>query len=415
MKIRDNKALTIVSWALYDFANAIFAMNVIALYFVLWVTVEKGAEDIVYSLVLGGSMFLAAITMPLLGAVSDKRGKRIPFLIFFTVLCVLFLFMIGLTESLILGLIFFAIANFGYLIAGAVFYNALLPVVADADKIGRISGFGICLSYAGTITGLFLIRPIALKFGYQATFIPTALLFLLFSLPCFLFVKDKVVPGKGSVGKLIEESFKQLFVTLKDVRSSRELSRFFLAIFIIINIVNSVFIFMSVYLKKVFFFSDSELFKLYIFSNIFSLGGAISAGFISDKIGARKTFVGAIIICSVAILMGVTAISKIVFWAVGPMVGIAFSSIRVSGRALAVELFPKEKIGEIFGHLGFVSNLAFMGLFLWGAIVYVLEPLGTGRYRVALFSMFIVLMFGVRVLIKSSGGADVKGENRKRI
>lgn len=409
MKIRDNKALTIFSWALYDFANAIFAMNVIALYFVLWVTVEKGAEDIVYSLVLGGSMFLAAITMPLLGAVSDKRGMRMPFLIFFTVLCVLFLFMTGMTESLILGLIFFAIANFGYLISGAVFYNALLPVIADADKIGKISGFGICLSYAGTITGLFLIRPIALKFGYQATFIPTALLFLLFSLPCFLFVKDKAVSGKGSVGKLVEESFKQLFVTLKDVRSSRELSRFFLGIFIIINIVNSVFIFMSVYLKKVFFFSDSELIQLLIFANIFSMVGAISAGFIADKIGARKTFIGAIIVCLVAILMSITAFSKIIFWVVGPMVGLAFSSVRVSGRLFAIELFPKEKIGEMFGYLGFLSNLAFMGLLLWGATVYIFAPLGAGKYRVALFSMFIVLMFGMRILIKSSGGADVKG------
>jgi len=49
---------------------------------------------------------------------------------------------------------------------------------------------------------------------------------------------------------------------------------------------------------------------------------------------------------------------------IGPMAGLAFSGVRVAGRALAVSLFPKEKMGEIFGILGFLSNLAFIGLLI---------------------------------------------------
>jgi len=224
------RRLTIFSWALYDFANAIFAMNVIALYFALWVTVEKGAQDIVYSFALGLSMFLAAISMPILGALSDKKGRRMPFLIFFTLECVVFLAIIGLVDSLAIGLILFGMSNFGYLIAGAVFYNALLPYIADGDKIGRVSGLGISLSYLGTITGLILIRPIALKFGYQATFIPTALFFILFALPCFLFVKDSpAAPSESGVKNslLIKDSFRGIMRTFNEIRSSKEQFTFF--------------------------------------------------------------------------------------------------------------------------------------------------------------------------------------------
>ena len=394
-----NKKLTIFSWALYDFANAIFGMNVIALYFALWVTVDKGAEDIVYGLALGASMFLAAISMPVLGVISDRKEKRMPFLVFFTVLSVIFLAIVGFVNTVLWGLIFFAISNFGYLLSGAVFYNALLPHVAEKDKIGRVSGYGVCLSYFGAIAGLLAIRPIALNFGYQATFVPTAFFFLLFALPCFLFVKDKSAAKKVNEDALIRDSVKTLFETLREIRRSKALSSFFLAIFIIINEVNTVFIFMSVYLKKVVSFLDSEIITLYIISAVFSVLGAFFSGHIVDRLGAKKTLTGAIVICGAAILLAVISFNRYLFWVIGPIAGLAFSAIRVSGRAMAVNLFAKEKVGEIFGHLGFLSNLAFFGILIWGATIFVFEPLGLVKYRIALLLAFLILMVGLKILL----------------
>ena len=166
---------------------------------------------------------------------------------------------------------------------------------------------------------------------------------------------------------------------------------------------------MSVYLKKVFLFSDGDIMTLYIYSNIFSLVGALVSGVASDKLGAKRTLVAAIGICSVAIFAGVVTPTKHVLWVVGPMVGLAFSSIRVSGRALAVEIFPKEKIGQIFGHLGFLSNLAFVGLLAWGLSVYFFEPLGNFKYRIALFTLLLILIAGINILNK--GGSHDQGKN----
>lgn len=396
----ERKNLTIFSWALYDFANAIFGMNVIALYFVLWVTVEKGAQDIVYGFVLGLSMFVAAISMPILGAISDRKAKRMPYLIFFTLLCIIFLAIAGLVDSLAAGLWLFAVSNLGYLVSGALFYNTLLPYVADGSSIGKVSGYGVSLSYVGTITGLLAVRPIALKYGYQATFIPTALLFLVFSLPCFLFVKDKKSQKIDDKISLVRDAFGSLVETMRDIRGSRTLFSFFTAMFIIINIVNSVFIFMSVYLKKALLFQDSEIITLYLVSTVFSIAGAYLAGFITDKIGPKETLTYATLICGAAIGLAVISFTKALFWIIGPLTGIAFSAIRVSGRALAVNLFVKEMIGRVFGLLGFLSNLAFIGLLIWGAIVFIFGPLGIFKYRIALFVSLLILIYGILILQK---------------
>ena len=60
----------IVSWAFYDFANTIFSMNVISLYFALWVTVDHGGQDILYSAALSGSMLAVA------ESVVNNRGPQ---------------------------------------------------------------------------------------------------------------------------------------------------------------------------------------------------------------------------------------------------------------------------------------------------------------------------------------------------
>ena len=394
-----SKGLTVFSWALYDFSNAIFGMNILAFSFALYITVEKGAQDIVYGMALGISMFLASISMPILGAISDRKKKKMPYLIFFTLMCVLFLAFMGMVESLFLGLIFFALSNFGYLISGAVFYNALLPHVADKKELGKVSSYGISLSYLGTIIGLLIIRPFTLKYGYQASFIPTALFFVLFALPCFLFVKDKeIIKKEKDKALFIKGAFQGLLSTLKEIRRESALSSYFLGIFIILNAVNTVFIFMSVYLKKVFQFLDSEIVSLYMLAAVFSIIGAFLAGFLVDRIGSRRTLSGAVFLCCIGLLMAVFAFNKAFLWAIGPMVGMAFSGVRVSGRALAVELFPKERLGEIFGLLGFFSNLAFIGFLIWGLIVFIFTPLGMIKYRLALFISFLVLTMGARVL-----------------
>ena len=163
MKTINKNALT---WILYDFANTIYSMNVVTMYFPLWITVNLAMEDLWVSAGNSLSMALVAVTMPILGAISDRVRCRMPFLLLYTLLCVAGTFFIGVTglakisavPTVSLALLFFMLANYAYQ-GGLVFYNALLPEVSTARNIGTISGYGVSFGYFGAIVGLLLVMP----------------------------------------------------------------------------------------------------------------------------------------------------------------------------------------------------------------------------------------------------------------
>src|SRR5829696_238666 len=213
------------SWALYDFANTIFSMNVATLYFSVWLIADLQASNTVYAVGNGISSILVVLSVPVLGAVSDARRRRKPWVVGFTIAsCVACAETLDGT-SLPAGwqptigtfgwvLVAFVVANYTYQ-AAQPFYNAMLPDLVPPGERGRLSGIGTAVGYVGTIVGLLLVAPFfngafpllgalpdtAMAFlraivpfsghaGRVSTFVPTALLFLLFSLPLFLFCRD---------------------------------------------------------------------------------------------------------------------------------------------------------------------------------------------------------------------------------
>ena len=400
-----SKKLVIFSWSMYDFANTIFAMNVITLYFALWVTVDMKGEDILYSWALSGSMLLAAITAPIMGAISDKLGRRMPFLIFFTLACCIFTACISIVNQLFAGLLFFAVANFCYQLAD-IFYNSLLAQVSDNKETGRISGYGTSLGYVGAIVGLLLVSPFVLKFGRQAAFIPTAFFFFLFALPCFLFVKDakaKQSPLNQNFLSIIKEAFIKLRNTFINIRAYKNLMYFLIAAFISLNAINTIFIFMSVYIKKVIAFSDSKIIVFYVVSSVFAIIGSLVAGFITDAIGAKRTLTGVLIMWCVAALLAIFTFNETFFWFIGPLVGISLGGTWTSARTLAVHLSPPHMVGEVFGFYGLVGKTAsVVGPLIWGISIWSFGFLGTIKYRIGIFILLLFLCLGLIILQKVS-------------
>ena len=400
--VKINKKLAIFSWSMYDFANTVFAMNVISLYFALWVTVDMKGEDILYSWALSGSMLLAAISSPIMGAASDRLGRRMPFLIFFTLICCVFTALIGVANKLFLGLLLFAIANFCYQSA-AIFYNALLPQVSEKDRIGRVSGYGTGFGYFGTIAGLLLVRPFVLKYGRQAAFVPTAIFFILFSLPCFLFVKDRLVNKKERFELQIREAFRKIKQTFIHIREYPELFNFLIVVFIAFNAINTIIVFMSVYTKKVIGFSDPEIITFYIISTIFAIAGSFIAGFITDWLGSKRIFKGVLVLWCISLLLAIVSFNKSMFWIVGPLVGICLGATWTSGRALIVDLSPPQMVGEVFGFYGLAGKSAsIIGPLIWGLVVWAFGFLGIFKYRLAIFTLLVFLVLSFVIFKKVS-------------
>src|SRR5688500_14604488 len=80
----------VTGWVLYDLANTIFSMGVISLVFPLWVRDAVGPEkaDAHYGIITAISMGIIFLLSPLLGAMTDRAPRRMPFLLVSTVVCV---------------------------------------------------------------------------------------------------------------------------------------------------------------------------------------------------------------------------------------------------------------------------------------------------------------------------------------
>jgi len=148
----------VFSWAVYDFANTIFSMNIVSMYFPLWITQDLGGRDIYYSIGLSVSTLAAGLTMPAIGVLSDQMGRRIPFLIGLTLICVAFTAGIAASTGLVAAIAMFAAANYGYQAALAP-YDALLPEVSRGERVGWVSGLGVAMGYVGSIGGLYMVKP----------------------------------------------------------------------------------------------------------------------------------------------------------------------------------------------------------------------------------------------------------------
>ncbi len=387
---KTSSRLAIFSWSLYDFANTIFSMNVISLYFALWVTVDHGGQDILYSSALSLSMLAVAVSVPVFGALSDTTGKRRVPLIGLTLLCVFCTGLIGTTDHLWTGLILFMVANYGYQSA-LVFYNGMLPSISRGSHVGLISGYGVALGYLGSIVGMLMVKGYVESDGRSAAFLPTAGLLLLFSLPCFLFVKDPET-RESTPPVRFKEAFNTLKQTFLRARQYRSLFRFILIHFLVLDAVNTIIAFMAIYASKVIGFSGSQITSFLISSTVGAMIGSWVIGVLVKHKGVIWSYWLVLGLWIIALFLTAISQSEVLFWIVGPIAGVGMGGVWVVSRAFIIELSPPEKVGEFFGLYGLAGKAAsIMGPMLWGGVVWALDSTETLKYRIAVTVLLCIV------------------------
>ena len=78
-----------ISWALYDFANTVFSMNIATLYFAAWLVGDLGHSNTLYATVNGIASALVVVSIPVFGAISDATQRRKPWVVGFTLIACL--------------------------------------------------------------------------------------------------------------------------------------------------------------------------------------------------------------------------------------------------------------------------------------------------------------------------------------
>lgn len=385
------------AWALYDLANTTFSLNVVSRYLPLLVVQDLGGRDLDVSLAYSGAMVFVALTAPFLGALSDRSGRRLPFLAVATSCCIAATALMGLGKPAALVLLLFAIATYFYQ-AALVFYDALLANVSDESTRGRASALGVGLGYGGTIISLYAIAPIADQYGKAAAFPATALLFLVAALPCFLFVPDSGTGplwGPGVVGA----SVARVRATFRSLPTLPGVGRFLAAHFLYADAINTVILFMAVYVTKVGGFTSPEVTRLLALSTVFAIVGAFGAGPLVDRFGAKRALYCALTLWALGLGLACLAPGKAELWFVGPITGTALGATWAADRVLMFRLSPPASLAELYGIYGMVGRFAAItGPLVWGGVVYALEDHGALAYRAAILSLLTMLLAGAWVL-----------------
>ena len=390
-------SVPVLAWAFYDFANTIWALNILSLYFPLWVVQDMDAKQSTLSITLSSSMLLVAIVSPALGAVSDQTGKRLQFLasaVLITVICTV---LFGLPHKLGFTLGLFIIANFAYQ-SGNVFYDSLLTTISRFEIRGTVSGLGVAFGYVGSFSGIILIAPIASNWGRVSTFMPTGVAFLLFSLPCYLFIKE-TPSGKGLSVNLLKESYVQIYQTIRQHSQHINLFRFIAARFLYVDAINTLLVFMAIYLTEVIGFNDSTVRVLLLTSASSAIIGSFLYGRLTDYLGPKNTLF--IILAQwIVVFIGLAATSSPLFiWVIGFLTGTALGGTWTADRTLLTRLAPPSQIGEFFGLYQLAGKFAaVIGPLIWGVTVESLAELGNMRFRIAILALLINVVLGLLTL-----------------
>ncbi|MBS4029507.1 MAG: MFS transporter [Ignavibacteriales bacterium] len=389
------------SWALYDFGNSSFAVIIVAFVFAVYfkkvVAQDLPIGDWYWSLAISISMTIVAILNPILGAAADNRSNKKSFLLFFTLLSVVATSLLYFaTEGMILYAMFvFIIANIGFQV-GLGFYDAFLPEISDEKDFNKISSFGYAVGYAGSLISVLLVLP--LKDEPRITFLVSAIIFLIFSLPLFFFLVETRhgVSLQQQKENIFRIGFHRVKTTFQNVSQYRNLKNFLLSFFIYSDGVNTIIFFSGIYAQSTLKFSMEELAYFFILVQFTALVGSLLFGKLADKFGTKKTlsfnlFSWLCICVSMYFIQ-----EKNTFFIIGGVAGMFLGSTQAISRSIMSSLTPNEKRAEFFGFYGlFDKTSTILGPLAFGAISYF-----SGSERFAALSLGIFFIVGVFLLQK---------------
>ncbi len=442
-----NAKKRVVGWMMFDWASQPFYTLLLTFvfgpYFAAVATeafmaqgVAEGVADAraqsMWSLGQTVTGLLIAFTAPILGAFADTTGRRMRYIYAFSAL-----YLIG-TAALWWtypdgSSIWWMLLAFGVGMVGAefalIFVNALLPSLTTGKdgEIGRISGSGFAVGYAGGVVSLFIMLLLfaenesgvtllgnAPLFGLDAElregtrFVGpfTAIWFAIFMIPFFLWVKDDTPPAPGgSFGKAMRD----LGQSLRSILKRRSLAAYLGSSMLYRDALNALYGFGGVYATLVLDWSITMI-------GVFGIIGAISAavftwlgGRADGRFGPKPVILYnvwvLIVVCTVIVGMSRTdffgiplaegsSLPDIVFYILGAAIGAGGGALQAASRSMMVRHTDPKRPTEAFGLYALSGKAtAFLAPALIGITTLATESARIGLSPViALFIIALILL-----------------------
>lgn len=300
------------SWILYDWANSVYATNIMAAIFpIYYASVAGDAGDKWWGIGVSVASLLIAVMAPFLGAIGDFRGMKKRLLTFFLLLGVLFTALMAFVGSWQLMLIGYVISHIGY--SGAnVFYDAFLTDVTTSDRMHKVSAWGYAMGYLGGSTIPFVISIVFLlltdfsETAIKFSILITSVWWLLFSVPLLKNVRQEHYVDTPP-SRLASSAIRNLWSTMKNIARNREILVFLIAYFFYIDGVNTVISLATNYGATLGLGSTGMILAL-LLTQLVAVPFSILFGRLAKRIGSINMIISSIviyfIICGVGFFMG---------------------------------------------------------------------------------------------------------------
>ena len=394
----------IFSWTLFDFANTAFSVIIVTVVFSRYfVKHVAGGQHWLWGLAVSLSMICAAALSPPLGAAADFSKNRKRFLLLFTLCCIVCTSLMFFVQDgmIVLGLLLFVFANIGFE-GGLVFYDAFLPSLTTKKLYGRVSGYGFAMGYLGALAVLMIVNAMLpassdpdYVFYVRLSFVVAAGFFLIFSLPLFAFVPEPRSNTQHAsylyAGiKQANKTFRAFFID----RRYPSIARFLVSFFIYNDGILTVIAFAAIFAENILHMNDHDIIVFFAIVQTSAVVGSLIFGFITDKIGPKKTITITLIIW-IGITTGAYFVTTVeVFYIVAMFAGMAIGSSQSASRSMMALLTPKEREAEFFG---FYDGLCGKASAVVGPLVYGLIS-DVFNERVAALFIGIFFIAGAAIL-----------------
>ena len=403
------------SWIFYDWANSIYATNIMAAIFpILYSQIAgKGTTgDHLYGYAVSFANLLVAVLAPYLGAIADFRGMKKKLWFAFMITGVIFTAVMGVAGNWKLMLIGFVISRIGFS-GSCMFYDSFLTDVTRPERMDEVSTWGFAMGYIGGSTIPFLISiviMIAMKMSELSMRIAVLIVpvwWLVFSIPFMKNVRQESWV-ESEPKNIARQAWKNTIGTFRSIFKIKAIFFFLLAYFFYIDGVDTIISMATKYGDTLGLGSIGVILALVV-TQVVAMPCSILFGRLSKKVGALKLITFAVVMYAFITIVGFTmgyivdfsdrlgltaeravGISQILFWILATLVGTVQGGIQALSRSYFGQLIPPECSGEYFGFMDIFGKFACV----IGPALYELFYGLTGKACFGILSIILLFILG---------------------
>ena len=400
------------AWAAYDWANSAFQCTIITAVFPVY-SASVAADNLPpavaterFAMATTLALAIVAVIAPVLGAYADFAGAKKRLLAIFLgvgVISTAAMVQIGSGDWL-LAAVLFVIANIG--VSGSfVFYDSLLPHVADDSEMDRVSSAGYALGYLGggvllAINLAWILKPGSFGLANagvasRLSFLSVAIWWLAFAIPLFRTVPEPDVRHNAPAAGVspVMASFRQLAGTLRELRQYRQAFLMLVAFLIYNDGIGTIIRMAGPYGQEI-GLPQQALIAAFVMVQFVGIPFAFAFGRLADRIGAKPSIFIALVVYMLISLVGYFMTTIWQFFLLSFMVATVQGGSQALSRSLFATMIPKHKSSEFFGFFGVFEKFAgIIGPLLFAATVRM-----TGSSRNAILSVIAFFVVGAVLL-----------------